>query len=187
MQWIWIGVKGAYKSRRRMLKEEGTGQIYGLVHGQTRRSARIWALEEKAHQLSLQRRTHKPPPSPSALESKKKRRGRKRKSLLLYMGVNSVAPPMNQKVCLPPFFAFTFKKNILLTNLSVLYIFKKKTKLFTYDKMNVVIFDWIGLSYSQSHIGVWANGYGKDDVRPRPLVVRSSMLSYIYIYIYIYI
>jgi len=126
MQWIWIGVKGAYKSRRRMLKEEGTGQIYGLVHGQTRRSARIWALEEKAHQLSLQRRTHKPPPSPSALESKKKRRGRKRKSLLLYMGVNSVAPPMNQKVCLPPFFAFTFKKNILLTNLSVLYIFLKK-------------------------------------------------------------
>jgi len=127
MKWIWIGVKGAYKSRRRMLKEEGTGQIYGLVHGQTRRSARIWALEEKARQLSLQRRTHKPPPSPSALESnQKKRRGRKRKSLLLYMGVNSVAPPMNQKVCLPPFFAFTFKKNILLTNLSVLYIKKQK-------------------------------------------------------------
>ncbi|KAB5511153.1 hypothetical protein DKX38_030187 [Salix brachista] len=88
------------KLRRKMLEEE-TREIYGLVHGQTRRSARIWALEEKARQLSLQRRTQKPPPSPSALESnQKKRRGRKRKSLLLDMGVNSVAPPLKGK-CLP--------------------------------------------------------------------------------------
>lgn len=81
--------------------EEETREIYGLVHGQTRRSARIWALEEKARQLSLQRRTQKPPPPPpsaSALESnQKKRRGRKRKSLLLDMGVNSVAPPLKGK------------------------------------------------------------------------------------------
>ncbi|KAJ6696551.1 hypothetical protein OIU85_002948 [Salix viminalis] len=75
-----------------------------LMHGQTRRSARIWALEEKARQLSLQRRTQKPPPPPppppsaSALESnQKKRRGRKRKSLLLDMGVNSVAPALKGK------------------------------------------------------------------------------------------
>ncbi|KAJ6297623.1 hypothetical protein OIU78_023228 [Salix suchowensis] len=64
------------------MMEEETREIYGLVHGQTRRSARIWALEEKSRQLSLQRRTQKPPPPPSsasALESnQKKRRGRRR-------------------------------------------------------------------------------------------------------------
>ena len=106
-----------------MLEEEETSEIYGLVHGQTRRSARIWALEEKARQLSLQRRTQKPPPpSASALESnQKKRRGRKRKSLLLDMGVNSVAPPLKGKVCSPLLsLPFLFIKNILPTNF---YIF----------------------------------------------------------------
>ncbi|CAK7323466.1 unnamed protein product [Dovyalis caffra] len=78
-----------------MLTEEETTQIHGCVHGQTRRSLRIWALEEKARQLSLQRQTQKPPPSET---NQNKRRGRKRKSLLLDIAVNSVASSTYDKL-----------------------------------------------------------------------------------------